>query len=133
MQSLAHCQQGRTGLDLPESHNPTIQQRGSGDELRSGHRALSRREGHTGFAKRFLHNPAFGPHPAADRRADQVRARPPGHHGHGCPEEEMKLSLPRGIVTTALIAAAIVWTVTIGAMVRAVRRFEATPGREAVA
>jgi hypothetical protein len=45
----------------------------------------------------------------------------------------MRVSLRRSIVTTTLVAAAIVWAVTIGAMVRAIRRFEATPGRQAVA
>lgn len=39
---------------------------------------------------------------------------------------------PRRVVATSiLIVAALLWTVTVGAMYRAIRRFESTPGRAA--
>jgi hypothetical protein len=41
------------------------------------------------------------------------------------------MNKPRFAVTTLLLVAALLWTVTIGAMYRAVRRFESTPGRAA--
>jgi len=37
----------------------------------------------------------------------------------------------RTLVTFALVIAALLWTTTIGAMYRAIRRFESTPGRAA--
>lgn len=37
------------------------------------------------------------------------------------------------IVTTSIIIAGAIWVTTVGAAVRAIRRFEATPGRAAVA
>jgi len=41
------------------------------------------------------------------------------------------MSVPRTIITSILITAALLWTVTVGAMFRAIRAFEATPGRAA--
>ena len=39
---------------------------------------------------------------------------------------------PRRVVTTTvLVVAALLWTATVGAMYRAIRRFESTPGRAA--
>jgi len=37
----------------------------------------------------------------------------------------------RAVISSILIAAALLWTVTVGAMFRAIRAFEATPGRAA--
>lgn len=41
------------------------------------------------------------------------------------------MKVRRGVITGTLAAAALVWTVTVGAMVHAIRRFESTPGRAA--
>ena len=41
------------------------------------------------------------------------------------------MNVRRVAVTSVLIAAALLWTVTVGAMYRAIRRFESTPGRAA--
>jgi len=39
----------------------------------------------------------------------------------------------RALITASLIAAGLIWAVTVGAMYQAVRRFETTPGRGAAA
>lgn len=39
--------------------------------------------------------------------------------------------MKRTLITSILIAAALLWTVTVGAMFRAIRQFESTPGRAA--
>jgi hypothetical protein len=41
------------------------------------------------------------------------------------------MNVRRTVIASALVIAALLWTTTIGAMYRAIRRFESTPGRAA--